>query len=298
MKLLEGVEARYYAGNGPEQDEEAEVVKFDLVDTMDMPEVDSITYGETIASLRTLAKRFSYYHTPQFISVTGTGTGFQTVLLHPLYPVLPGDDDRFTLEGEGMDRDTLGASISVTNWTYMSWILLAFAGVRGGARYKVVTGTGFGSWFNRSEPVVSRDPDQPISASGPGLYGLSMTLGNFALSNDINSTQRLVSAGGTHLSAYDKNGTLEFEVPYQSNDRFASIPFVQASTNNNWRLAQECTYDVLAADIPSIGDVKDILGNNAPYHVYAAAADDFSPFFFRGAPRTEVRSASPRTSIP
>jgi len=189
----------------------------ETITTLDVGYKDTTNYpvvykGEDIQSLRTLLKRYVHYYSALS---TGTTTRQMYKFAHGMYPILPG-------EPIGAEPILGGdPTYNYCGFTALTYSRMAFATIKGGCRWKFV-------------PMVTSDPSDAIKTnhgvlmvtrtcktSGTDLYAVSLTsfadsaVGSKTIANHFSGYM----SGGA-LTINDINGTLEFEMPFQTVRKF------------------------------------------------------------------------------
>lgn len=228
----------------------------------------SVFYGERILSFRQLLKRYSFvrYHA----SLKTTGVITKDVYHMKQMPLLPGFD---TL---GSDT-TLGADAYTYNApTYINYLRFAFAGWRGGVRWK----------FLPTAPTsclevhrFSSNAGRVLASNNRPVLSQAISSVNKSLSAWEGMTQTGGSTGGAALTQNRTMDALEVEIPYALPTRFSHC-FGRFNTVNT---------NTLALGYPG-GDEFTLIVWGTPdsihndFKSYCAVADDFTYFGFVGAP--------------
>lgn len=216
-------------------------------------DTDLVYYGEGIDSLRTLLRRYTYV---THYTMSTSSLGAKQVVERKLsaFPLL---------------RGTVFGTATLAANSLLSYVAPLYKGWRGSIRWKwVKVGSDNNNGFTSNATFVIRQP-------------------NSNMSNDVSYTQTTISnprndVGAGVIGYIDEQApTLEFEVPFQVNRRFA-----------NARIAEN-------QRSPSYYSVRSFMRDNGTafhtkeYWSYVAAGEDFQLFFFAGVPRLTVSSAFP-----
>lgn len=290
--LLEDVEpqAEEAVNNGDETDRmDSAPMGAPVMDQMAnvLPKMDNtnlVHFGESIRSFRTLLKRYTAHEVigPQNVSL-GNGTLAVTSHIRPTMPFEPG----FTNNPGFVTRPAQVAG--QTGQYYFSqmplirYISTAYGGWRGGIRWMADTGTALSPNGNLRGNSVNinrvQEPTEPIS--------LTFTYNNldFDATNGLqlanNFLQGSRANNGTSLSSLMVNPSVTAELPYYSEYRFTPAK-------------QKARFDEPLFNNPSFGIT--LSGNQSSQSyctTYCAAAEDFSCFFFLGAPRIFTQASYP-----
>jgi hypothetical protein len=223
------------------------------------PGLSSIFVGENILSIRTILKRYVHYMAHHVADATLNSN--LVSFGHAIYPLmyLYAKD---TLHVTNSPNPTIG--INYVSHSYISYYRAAFTALRGGTRWKIVP-TGppqltYGGYMSASlnKDAITNLPSEFVTLSGDNLTPRSYLLAN-----------RVTHQGET-LTITDVNPTLEFEVPFYSNDRF-----VIGSSSD------ETLNSVVA---PGYRVVSNYAGIGTTCSLYVAAAEDLAMFNFHGFP--------------
>jgi len=227
-----------------------------------------VYYGDPPTSIRELCKRYCFTRM-WFPERADTATIRINGLRNKDLPYHTGWDPN------GIDTSTeTGNQMTVGPTAFHSWFLPAYAGYRGGMRKKY-----FFTGNLKQSPQVGR---LLYYSDGNGSSYDSELAANH--SNDMRqkyySSRWNTSAGtGTAATNMSINDTIEVELPFYWNRRFAASRQIGAQTLqcNSHRVV------TTAATIPGEAQNEDSLG--LFYQQHDAVAEDFSLFFYTGVPR-------------
>lgn len=228
---------------------------------------DHVFYGETIVSFRSLLKRYNraYY---DVLKHAANGTNLYS-LTRFAFPKLRG------YAPGALTSTTLG-DYNYGVMSLMNYLTPAYVGWRGGIRYKVNTTTS-NDRYNDTALTVTRLP-----ATGTGV---TTSIVNASFSATTTVTQFLLTGSSAATSAgaqatnMKTNSVLEFEMPFQSRKRFLSArraDHTSPSSNANEDAAST------PFQLQMMLRAQDTDYTVMDYHV--AGAEDFSLYFFVGAP--------------
>lgn len=213
---------------------------------------NDVFFGEAITSFRQVLKRYTLHK----ISVTPTG---------------PGQFARYTYHSNafpGYRTHTDGTFRKIANVTMVQYVASAFVGWRGGLRWKIYHSAGQSSTptgFASVTRLLNSDATEPTVTTEN--YS-DVTLLSTALMEDI-----LPGSTGVTVTAVGQHPSIEVEIPFQTNARFAVCKNRYLPTLFN---DSSYRYDYWASG----------QGNNWPIRLdtYLSTGEDFSCFFFTGAP--------------
>jgi hypothetical protein len=222
-----------------------------------------VFFGERVGSLRQLIKRFTFYRTID--SAAGSTVAFWTDNSFSQFPAYR------TLAGGGPDTIGAGTGYQVSN-TYLNYVARAFAGWRGGVRYKIV-------YSNADYAAVVRYIAPQINP----LLARSVTTSPND-DTEAQSTANLITlladdSSGSAMTNSNMRG-LEFEIPYASPYRFSNV------TTSNEGTGTYLPYGCGWKTISFIRGTDTVGGTfiQGVDMVHVAASDDFQVFGFVGAP--------------
>lgn len=251
------------------------------------PERTLIYFGENIGSFRSLMKRYCWHRalaTPE--NETGAIYGMQFDLR--TMPNGPGPD-------YGSSRASQLTPISGPNdynicaLTYVRYAMQAFIGYRGGIRWKYNM---YSEDLDLMAFKILRDPEYSTNEQVSANVVFSGTTSESAVSqNFFNEFQNQSNQAGLQLISPNVNPTLEIEIPFQSNYRYAEtceppdgslVDYQAGFDGGNHHVAYTQRHEA---------------ANNFSWiEGYTSIGEDFSLFFFIGAPpllETDVPTVTP-----
>jgi hypothetical protein len=185
----------------------------------DMSDLSHVYIGEDIYSIRTLLKRYVLYLPVRFgtFDLTSTGTSWLVKFSHPIYPLLPG------YARDTIHTDNLAQGINYVGHTFISFYRMAYAAIRGSTRWKYLP------YYNAREqlsvidvPIIVNRDDGAVASGYPNLTGLdTSTPSTYAYDYLFNSPN---SNEGLQATVMSVNGTIEFEAPFYTDQRFVCGP--------------------------------------------------------------------------
>lgn len=246
-----------------------------------------IHFGESIGSFRSLLKRYqlSEYF---YVENADTGTYVYNFLRNRL-PIFPGYYDGTPPTDTG-GITPVSVSLASGNYVYsrlhlIQYLRVAYGGYRGGIRYKI-DATGLMQGISNSSAMMMKVGrtdyiTAPVNALAP-VVGFAANDRRVLLERDAYTHDLDGAAIATPLV----NPIMSVELPYFSRFRFCPGKL----------------RDVLALEDSNIFEDQwclQLLGTNRETHnpipVYAAAAEDFTCFFYLGPPIFYEESAIPVT---
>jgi hypothetical protein len=241
----------------------------------DTDRLADICYGEKITSFRQMCKRYNF-HTFYSSRVTSNFKSWWRRQSgdFPYYRGYVGFSGIHSANGVPYNRCRM---------TLLNWVTPAYVGRRGGIRYKTARITPLSvNGFTQHMMMVERvsDPDSTY-VEGGGSITLSDTP-NFVAADNV----RLYPHGhdGLYYQASAQNPVIEYELPYQVNERF-----LRAKQVNQTTTLVGVTYHKMTV----VDDSDNAENNTSGYFDFVAGAEDFSLFFFTGCPRCYYAPSDP-----
>lgn len=239
---------------------------------------DVMYMGETIDSFRTLLKRFNYYGTFRSDSGAHPNITFAHTFFHQAYPLFVGATDNFPLPGNNICGFTL--------WNYLA---CAFAGWRGGIRWKLNTTN-----LTYNIRIGNADVDYHVGRDTPDNITVHLQndvdnpsaffhgYSNYVSEADLVSALKTLKAKGSGngvLIKHSEPNTLDFEMPYYTALKFnAGKPLRSSAAHEEYY-----TWNFVITRVTPTGS-----GTVLHYELYCAGAEDTTFFFFTGWPPMEV----------
>nr|APG78584.1 hypothetical protein 2 [Wenzhou picorna-like virus 10] len=226
-----------------------------------------VYYGDPPTSIRELCKRYCFTRM-WFPERASTGAIRINGLTNKDLPYHTGWDSH------GIDTSTVtGNPLTVGPTAFHSWFLPAYAGYRGGMRKKY-----FFTGNLKQSPQVSRSLYHTYGNGSSTDLELSATQSNAERQKFYSSRWNSSAGTGTAATNMSINDTIEVELPFYWNRRFAASRQIRAQTLqcNSHRVV------TTAATISGEAQNQDTLG--LFYQQHDAVAEDFSLFFFTGVP--------------
>jgi hypothetical protein len=247
-----------------------------------MSEQSDVYFGEAIVSVRSLLKRYCFHRalaTPE----NETGAIYNNLWKMKNFPNGPGPSYGSSLASPLTEIGVGGTNYNICAMTYLRWFNSAYIGYRGGIRWKV-------TFFNEdmdimSVRVVRHDPSTFESVSGTLVFGGATSVSTVS-QNFLEETTYSRSQTGLMATAANVNPTLEFEIPFYHNYRFAECncpadPTYLPGANSPGDAAPFLSDSTHGLSYTS----KHENANNFSWiETHCAIGEDFSFFFFIGAP--------------
>lgn len=218
-------------------------------------------FGETIVSFRTLLRRY-HKHLTYTPLLTGTGSRYHLLVMDnypPYYGPVPG--------GVHLIGTT---PWNLVNVTLINYLTPAFVGVRGGIRYKIFRTVDDG--FKEDHFTVSRFWEHNIKYlySRTGLIDTTdqTTTASSARANEMTLFD------GAHINTTDNGSVLEYELPYYDIHKFSAAKSIDRNVNP---IGYSRCCHIISSKISSSTAL-------ALWQTAVATGEDFSLFFFTGAP--------------
>lgn len=225
----------------------------------------SVFFGDPPCSIRELCKRYTYTRLwwPEVASASSVRLAELTNKDMPYYT---------GLDSGGIDEGAASGQLTVGPTAFSSWFAPQYAGVRGGYRKKYMVNAG-------DAPTVPLVQRRGRIDTGNG----TIFTREFPLAAPAGYIQKLLcrwaapySGNGCAATNTYVNNTLEVELPFYMNKRFASPRIVSAQS-------LDCNSHTVVVPAGELGNGSSI--RNHPYYQFDAVAEDWSLFFFTGVPR-------------
>lgn len=241
-------------------------------------DINRVFTGESIASFRTLLKRYNLWNSLGYNSASARALSGR----YSMYPYLRG-----AVSG-AVDTTASGVAYNYCNTILLHWCTWAFSGWRGSTRWKFLPR---GVFQGDHKPVlyVQRHPIGEIefgrTASGPAAYGTPKAASRGIMPSRAFTGQPAVSQpftgirGQVYQSGY-LNPAIEFECPYYSPFRFTPG---KEENHTSINIFNEGFDYYLQGD----GDATSV------WDIHVSAGEDFQLFFFTGLPRLYYEASPP-----
>jgi hypothetical protein len=234
------------------------------------PSRNLVYFGEQVVSVRSLLKRYCYHRTLTRIDLASGTTQLNEYNMFS-YPVGPGVTYGSSVAGDL--TGTLSIPFNVCAMTYIRYFGQAYIGWRGGIRYKAIVDTYYDHAILRvvrsSQPLGAETFYNPVLKDNPTVTP--------RLTN-----QRILGSGssravaGTLVGHSSVNPSLEFELPFYSPFKYAETNMPNADISNQMR--EDGSYYLSVEHTPEDSQ------SNMMVHMYSSVGEDFTFFFFIGAP--------------
>jgi len=230
--------------------------------TKPMPEADqmmNVFYGEVPTTLRELCKRYVLTRSYLFANIDAPDAAQQIALLNKDLPYHTGYDP------QGLDISSIAGNVTLSYQSPLAYFMPAFAGYRGAIRHKYVFLNGI-----RFEGSVGNVTRRHYAGSGNGV--ITSTTKPY---NDVKEIALLGSPStnaGTSVQYLTSNNTIQVELPFYNQGRIGYSRLIEAQDLN-------CNSHevVFISNFQTVS--KDVVAQD-----YVAAGEDFSLYFYTGAP--------------
>lgn len=213
--------------------------------------VNRVYVGEKIDSFRTLLKRANGY-----AAVIPTNSAFQTSIFeHQAYPLFKDYMDDFPRTGDNQ-----------CSFTMMNYLMRAFAGWKGGVRWK----------------LVYTEVEGTVTATRKEMTITPFVIGQWDRVSDENVNDKFISyigpgsQKGAVISSYYVNPILEIEIPFYSRYKFV------AGKPHNFLQTAYPAYEEGFSSTYTRRNFTGVYGTVC--ETYVSAAEDFNLMFFTGFP--------------
>jgi hypothetical protein len=230
--------------------------------TKSMPEADqmmNVFYGEIPTTLRELCKR--YVLTRSYLCPISTtyNSWQQHSLLNKDLPYQTGYDP------QGLDASAIAGNVTLSYKSPLSYFMPAYAGYRGAIRHKYVCLGGV-----RFETTIGAVTRRHFAGSGNG--SVSTITRDVTLQSEIAFLGSPSTAAGTTLQYVLCNTAIQAELPFYNQGRIGYSRLVRAQDLN-------CNSHEV-----SLISAYQSASKNPVIQDYVAAGEDFSLYFYTGAP--------------
>lgn len=231
----------------------------------------NIYFGESIKSWRSVLKRYNL-HRGWLVGPNGNAN---VSFIHDLaiadFPFYRG------LCEFGID-DTLDGAYNYCDMTMLNWVTPAYAGYRGSIRWKYATMLQRSSAPNNLLNAHMQVTRTPVGNLGYLNFSTAVTYDLSYIARTIRAQVAHTCSGATFTNRLT-NGTVEAELPYQSNRRFYS--------------ARRDNPNQVNSEFPSHRLQIVTTEGSSAFMSYCAAGEDFQLYFFVNVPKCWVVVADP-----
>lgn len=227
--------------------------------------------GEKIQSFRQLLKRYNLHATINYLAGAGTNVALSGAL--PMFPYLRGNVDGAVHERVGPEPYTY------CNTVLLHWITYAFAGWRGGIRWKItragipVNGDVMSGEAEMGDVgVLAYECFQTgMASNGSMSRAAERTVVDYNISGNPRLTYSMSGVKGKLYVTSLVNPTMEFEIPYYNQRRFSPAKIENRTS--------------IAIHEPNFNyRIHDRGGPSVTYQSHCAAGEDFQCYFWTGLP--------------
>jgi len=283
-ETLEEQSGTLVGSNDDSEDSPQKPDKHVLFDDSTADMTNLVYTGESIPSFRAMLKRYSLWRTilgtPSATTIR-IGANFK-------FAIYPFQRGRY---GNAPDLAVGSVNYAFCNMLLLHWVTYAFSGFRGNFRYKVVPRCMFDTTSSSHTLSVQRFSSEVTNTeyAAPNRFFTPTFIADRAAAR----TALRVSAEN-HDGDFSNTGTqgmawittnssnmLEFEVPFYSQFRFAGTRHHGWTQADTWGLGGYYL------------QVKGAMNNTQVFDIYAAAGEDFQPYFFIGLPKMYYEPTPP-----
>jgi hypothetical protein len=249
--------------------------------TCTQSEQSDVYFGEAIVSCRSLLKRYCFHRVLALPQNLETASIYLNIFDQCNFPNGPGPTYGSS-QASSLTRIVGPADYNICAMTYLRWFSSAFIGYRGGIRWKVTL-------FNEDMDIMSvrvvRDKFNGIDDENLVVRQVitGSTSQNEVAQNFLAERTYYSTTSGAAVTAANVNPTVEYEIPYYNNYRFTDINAPKTSIEGYHRS------DRHMISYTSRHEAND---NFSWIETHCAIGEDFSFFFFIGAPPTVLGDAA------
>jgi hypothetical protein len=254
----------------------------------DLRDAPKVFMGEAIVSFRPLLKRYSLHST---IGGAGSPGNYVYYGRRSGFPYLRGN------VGNEVNTTGLGAGYNYCNTLLVHLVTLGFSGWRGSQRWKVIPRgkssadatlsvqladtTSSVSFYDANALALPAYTD--VDRAAASCVSIS---GQYQFSDGV--PRPLSGTKGCLVQQTRLNKSVEFEVPYQSRNRFIPGKIIDYTTPNPSVLREAPLFDYRFESSGSSA--------TEVYDLYHATGEDFQVFMWTGVPRLYFEAAPPATA--
>jgi len=258
-----------------------------------------MNFGENVASLRTLLRRYSLQDRSMNIQYVAGNLYSYSELVKEFkrMPYIPGYYPTGTYNGLSQGNKVV-ASSGAANYSYtwmhpLPYVSSCFVGYRGSVNFTVTP-----SVINQSDSIyiqrmtkISTAPNRVLGVANSMVGASTISMNAKALNQDSNNTYQTNGNAGTALTSLRTNGSIQFALPDLNLFNFA---FADYNNYYNGFGPDGTDYNTAAMIMPRVADV---LANSMPSNgvvitTHAAAGTDFTCLFFLCIPTITVVNAT------
>lgn len=239
------------------------------------PKNSNVFFGEHIVSVRSLLKRYTYHRTllAPFGDPTPTGeTIYITQWIMDNLPVGPGRAYGSSTIGSLTAISDANPFYNICSMTYLRYFVSAYVGYKGSIRWKI------GAFSKNASEIslrVARTTNSKVeSVSNIAAINAGTSRSQVA-QNFLTSSSYVYNHCGTSVTVGSVNPTLEYELPFYHNLRYAECNLPIANSINPYNDGTHCV---------NMTNMQNSAGDTAWVETHCATGEDFSLFFFIGAP--------------
>lgn len=228
-----------------------------------------IHYGESIRSFRQLLKRYNLHEVLPLVTREGSGGSNANVITRFIRPLLPFEPG-YTTDVNDITYPLIAGSYYYSQMTLMRYLTVGYCGWRGGVRWMYDTSSACKATIgDRKSVLIARERfDQQMDNFSVEQVSPNNPLGQGTLNIYYDESN---GQSGAIASCTTLNPIASAEIPYYSINRF-SVGKQRVRKENAFNMPK---VRVIIAGPSSTSDYVTS---------WCAAAEDFSCFFFTGAP--------------
>jgi hypothetical protein len=239
------------------------------------PKMSQVFFGEHIVSVRSLLKRYTYHRTllAPFGDPTPTSESIyisQWILDN--LPVGPGRKYGSSTIGNLTGITDENPLYNICSMTYLRYFVSAYVGYKGSIRWKI------GAFAKNASDIslrVARTTESKTESVTTLPAINAGTSGSTVAQNFLSSSSYIYNHCGSSATVGSVNPTLEYELPFYHNLRYAECNLPIANSINPYRDGTHCV---------NMTHMQNSAGDIAWIESHCASGEDFSLFFFIGAP--------------
>lgn len=248
--------ANMNAQEGDMEHSEVEILMSKAVQHTDKSNL--VFFGERITSMRQMLKRYNLHE------IVPMPSNLLARVVRPFVPVYRG----FSPNGLHV-ADAGGAFIpyNLTKMTLLNYLLPAYAGFRGSVRYKNFLQNVGNATTNNMRVIREVQDSSRAETNTVDFPGVNQ--GDSEIAGTIDNDY--LSSSGTIVVPHSFNNVLEYELPWYSYKRFGFANDLEMNTPTDYNPLHMSEYAVR-------GSIKTTSSR------YVSVGEDFSTYFFTGAP--------------
>lgn len=256
-----------------------------------------MNYGENVASLRTLLRRYVIMDRVAPIQFANTNWYWELSKEYKRMPYIPGFYPAGTYTGLSSATKVVAASGSANysfNWMHpLPYISSCFVGYRGSVNY-TVTPTNQGDFDAVTISRMTRVTTSParLLVNGSVAVGPASTQSEIykRLNNDTFNVHQATGLGGSAMTSLRTNGSIQFAIPDLN---FFNFAFADYNNYYNSSILDGTDQNTVGLSLPCIKTANAAVGTSDGRMLvtHAAAGTDFTCLFFLCIPTITIVTA-------